>query len=82
MEAVIIVKNVSPCVCASSRVTRQPVNEPIKLKKSKMIAKAFAKKKDMGKDDDNDRLSLSFESASHDDAIGMWMNSCLPEKLD
>ncbi|XP_071496120.1 protein smoothened-like [Diadema antillarum] len=57
------------------KVTRQPINEPVKLKKSKMIAKAFAKKMEKGNDDDeNDRLSLSFESASHDDAIGMKLD--------
>ncbi|XP_030830155.1 smoothened homolog [Strongylocentrotus purpuratus] len=56
------------------KVTRQPINEPVKLKKSKMIAKAFAKKRDKGNDDEEDRLSLSFESVSHDDAIGMKLD--------
>lgn len=44
-----------------------------------MIAKAFAKKRDKGNEDEEDRLSLSFESVSHDDAIGMWANHCVDD---
>ena len=35
-----------------------------------MIAKAFAKKLENKMGDNDDALSVSFESASHDDAIG------------
>ena len=35
-----------------------------------MIAKAFAKKMDKKMENNEDALSVSFESASHDDAIG------------
>nr|UYR58210.1 smoothened precursor [Eupentacta fraudatrix] len=59
------------------KISRQPINEPLKLRKSRMIAKAFARKQDhpkADKDDDDDKLSLSFESASHDDAIGMKLD--------
>ncbi|XP_033097394.1 smoothened homolog [Anneissia japonica] len=54
------------------KITRQPINEPQKLKKCRMIAKAFAKKDRLKDDhDDADGMSVSFESASHDDPLGM-----------
>ena len=53
-----------------TRITRQAINEPQRLKKSRMIAKAFAKKMDKKMEDNDDAMSVSFESASHDDAIG------------
>ncbi|KAJ8021011.1 Smoothened-like [Holothuria leucospilota] len=57
------------------KITRQPINEPQKLRKSKMIAKAFAKRKDQQKDGDEvEPMSLSFEPVSHDDAIGMKLD--------
>ncbi|XP_033640595.1 smoothened homolog [Asterias rubens] len=56
------------------KITRQAINEPQKLKKSRMIAKAFAKKLENKMGDNDDALSVSFESASHDDAIGMKLD--------
>ncbi|XP_038052164.1 smoothened homolog [Patiria miniata] len=56
------------------KITRQAINEPQRLKKSRMIAKAFAKKMEKKADDNDDALSVSFESASHDDAIGMKLD--------
>ena len=56
------------------RITRQPINEPRALKvksKSKMIAKAYGKKKGTAaRIEEHERLSVSFEEVSHDDAIG------------
>jgi hypothetical protein len=49
----------------SCRVFRKPSNKPIKLKKHKVIAKAFEKRKELN----NGRLSISFAS-THDDPLG------------
>ncbi|PIK53052.1 putative smoothened-like [Apostichopus japonicus] len=44
------------------KITRQPINEPQKLRKSRMIAKAFARKKNQkegGEKEEEDNVSLS-----------------------
>ncbi|GAB6025121.1 hypothetical protein CHUAL_010547 [Chamberlinius hualienensis] len=48
------------------RAFKKPVNEPVKLSKHKMIAKAFAKRKEIN----GGRMSFSFQS-THDDPLGM-----------
>ncbi|KAK3088510.1 hypothetical protein FSP39_020004 [Pinctada imbricata] len=48
------------------KIFRKPSNKPIKLKKHKIIAKAFEKRKEIN----NGRLSISFAS-THDDPLGM-----------
>ncbi|XP_055954292.1 protein smoothened isoform X1 [Patella vulgata] len=47
-------------------VFRKPSNKPVKLKKHKMIAQAFEKRRDVN----NGRMSISFHS-THDDPLGM-----------
>lgn len=47
------------------RVFRKPSNRPVKLKKHKVIAKAFEKRKELN----NGRLSISFAS-THEDPLG------------
>lgn len=44
---------------------RKPSNRPVKLKKHKVIAKAFEKRKELN----NGRLSISFAS-THEDPLG------------
>ena len=56
--------NVS-CFFILFRVFRKPSNKPVKLKKHKMIARAFEKRKDIN----NGRMSISFHS-THDDPLG------------
>ncbi|XP_062621329.1 protein smoothened-like, partial [Saccostrea cucullata] len=48
------------------KVFNKPSNKPVKLKKHKVIAKAFEKRKELN----NGRLSISFAS-THDDPLGM-----------
>ncbi|OWF38858.1 smoothened homolog [Mizuhopecten yessoensis] len=48
------------------KVFKKPSNKPVKMKKHKMIAKAFERRKDMN----NGRMSISFGS-THDDPLGM-----------
>lgn len=48
------------------KVFRKPSNRPVKLKKHKVIAKAFEKRKELN----NGRLSISFAS-THEDPLGM-----------
>ncbi|XP_071104100.1 protein smoothened-like [Haliotis cracherodii] len=48
------------------KVFRKPSNKPVKLKKHKMIAQAFEKRKNIN----NGRMSISFHS-THDDPLGM-----------
>lgn len=48
-----------------TRVFNKPSNKPVKLKKHKMIARAFEKRHQMN----NGRLSISFHS-THDDPLG------------
>jgi len=48
------------------RICKKPSNKPVKLKKHKMIAKAFERRKDIN----NGRLSISFAS-THDDPLGL-----------
>ncbi|ESO85352.1 hypothetical protein LOTGIDRAFT_195892, partial [Lottia gigantea] len=47
-------------------VFHKPSNKPVKLKKHKMIAQAFEKRKNIN----NSRMSISFHS-THDDPLGM-----------
>ncbi|XP_041360515.1 smoothened homolog [Gigantopelta aegis] len=51
------------------KVFRKPSNKPVKLKKHKMIARAFEKRKDIN----NGRMSISFHS-THDDPLGMKLD--------
>lgn len=48
------------------RAFQQPINEPVKLTKHKMIAKAFAKRREINAG----QMSFSFQS-THDDPLGM-----------
>ncbi|XP_014666339.1 PREDICTED: smoothened homolog isoform X2 [Priapulus caudatus] len=73
------------------RLLKKPVNEPVRLTREKMIAKAFAKKKQVG---NTRRMSISFHS-THDDPLGMnfemremsqevssnWVAAALPRLL-
>ncbi|XP_077990386.1 protein smoothened-like [Glandiceps talaboti] len=54
------------------KITNQPINEPQRVKKSRMIAKAFARRVNRGEvDSDSEKISISFETVSHDDPLGM-----------
>ncbi|XP_070533789.1 protein smoothened-like [Ptychodera flava] len=56
------------------KVTMQPINEPQRVKKSRMIAKAFARRVNRGDDTtDDEKISISFETVSHDDPLGMGL---------
>ena len=47
-----------------------PQNKPVKLKKHKMIARAFAKRRDL---QNGSRMSVSFVS-THDDPVGKFLS--------
>ncbi|XP_064597312.1 protein smoothened-like [Liolophura sinensis] len=49
------------------KIFNKPSNKPVKLRKHKMIARAFERRKEMT---NNGRLSISFQS-THDDPLGM-----------
>ena len=54
-----------PCV----RIIGRSDNEPKRIKKSKMIAKAFAMRKELHKDPEKE-LSFSMHTVSHDGPVG------------
>ena len=60
------------------RVFHKPSNKPTKLKRHKMIAQAFEKRKEINQG----RVSISYLS-SHDDPLGMKfdLNSCSDEEM-
>lgn len=62
----------TPCPCCDRRVPRltgQSDDQPKRIKKSKMIAKAFSKRKELLRDPGRE-LSFSMHTVSHDGPVG------------
>lgn len=55
--------------CSSIRIIGRSDNEPKRIKKSKMIAKAFAMRKELHKDPEKE-MSFSMHTMSHDGPVG------------
>lgn len=60
---------VSPCPRRVPRLTGQSDDQPKRIKKSKMIAKAFSKRKELLRDPGRE-LSFSMHTVSHDGPVG------------
>lgn len=56
-------------LCSSIRIIGRSDNEPKRIKKSKMIAKAFAMRKELHKDPEKE-MSFSMHTMSHDGPVG------------
>lgn len=56
-------------VYSRSRIIGRSDNEPKRIKKSKMIAKAFAMRKELHKDPEKE-LSFSMHTVSHEGPVG------------
>lgn len=56
-------------LCSSVRIIGRSDNEPKRIKKSKMIAKAFAMRKELHKDPEKE-MSFSMHTMSHDGPVG------------
>lgn len=59
----------APCPSVPSRLTGQSDDQPKRIKKSKMIAKAFSKRKELLRDPGQE-LSFSMHTVSHDGPVG------------
>lgn len=59
--------NLPFCCCA--RIIGRSDNEPKRIKKSKMIAKAFAMRKELHKDPEKE-MSFSMHTVSHEGPVG------------
>lgn len=59
------------CVCV--RIIGRSDNEPKRIKKSKMIAKAFAMRKELHKDPEKE-MSFSMHTVSHEGPVGEYFN--------
>lgn len=55
------------------RIIGRSDNEPKRIKKSKMIAKAFAMRKELHKDPEKE-MSFSMHTVSHDGPVGEYLN--------
>lgn len=60
----------TPCPHLVPRLTGQSDDQPKRIKKSKMIAKAFSKRKELLRDPGRE-LSFSMHTVSHDGPVGM-----------
>lgn len=58
----------------SFRIIGRSDNEPKRIKKSKMIAKAFAMRKELHKDPEKE-MSFSMHTMSHDGPVGEKLES-------
>ncbi|XP_035688743.1 smoothened homolog [Branchiostoma floridae] len=56
------------------RITGKAGDEPRRLHKTRMIAKAFARRRELQDGDQAERLSYSFQTVSHDDPVGINLN--------
>ena len=66
----VVSSGVSPVV-PFPRIIGRSDNEPKRIKKSKMIAKAFALRKELHKDPEKE-LSFSMHTVSHDGPVGEY----------
>lgn len=64
------VPRATPCPHLVPRLTGQSDDQPKRIKKSKMIAKAFSKRKELLRDPGRE-LSFSMHTVSHDGPVGM-----------
>lgn len=66
-------RRVPALTCRVPRLTGQSDDQPKRIKKSKMIAKAFSKRKELLRDPGQE-LSFSMHTVSHDGPVGtcLW----------
>lgn len=57
------------------RIIGRSDDEPKRIKKSKMIAKAFSKRKELQMDPEKE-LSFSMHTVSHEGPVGKYSTSC------
>lgn len=63
-----------PVLC-NLRIIGRSDDEPKRIKKSKMIAKAFSKRKELQMDPEKE-LSFSMRTVSHEGPVGKYSASC------
>ena len=65
----VVCPRVPALTCRVPRLTGQSDDQPKRIKKSKMIAKAFSKRKELLRDPGQE-LSFSMHTVSHDGPVG------------
>lgn len=70
-----------PALCSCVRIIGRSDNEPKRIKKSKMIAKAFAMRKELHKDPEKE-MSFSMHTVSHDGPVGEDFSGVIKNNAD